>query len=51
MKTLTSSSSGGKCRYLSLRLTTKAMAYKNVGQEEAQEAHLIFLGVQENVKK
>jgi hypothetical protein len=40
-----------KCCNLSLGLTTKARACKNVGQEWAWESHFMFLGVQESVRE
>jgi hypothetical protein len=39
------------CHNPSLGITTKARVCKGAGQEEAQESHLMFLGVKENVRE
>jgi hypothetical protein len=46
MRTLTSSSSGGECRNLSLGLTTKVRGCKVAGQEGYPGARHMPLGVQ-----
>jgi hypothetical protein len=39
------------CRNPNLRLATKARVCKGVGQDWAQESHIMFPGVQESVKE
>jgi hypothetical protein len=40
-----------KCHNPNLGITTKARACKVASQEDARESHLMFLGVQKNVKE